>query len=382
MRDAGETSRLQEQRLDVYASRGHYLDHLAPIWRALPPERRGRFIIDHAIAGEARRRGLDCEPGTPGLGPPILVAGMVDAVKGRPVALLEHGAGQTYGNRHRSYAGGVARDHVSLFLCPGPAVARANRDAYPAAAVAEVGCPKLEALAVDERGLGCNCAGPAGFYEPGWTCAGPFEVAETCDYHGNIAEDRPLTFAVSFHWDAGHVSPEARSAWDHYRTGLEALADAFPGRLIGHAHPRQLVHVAPVYRRAGIELVRDFADVVARADVYACDNSSTMFEWAALGRPVIVMNAPWYRRDVEHGLRFWSCADVGPNVEDLEGLVATMRSLETSAELWPRERARQIVDEVYGPGAPYRGPGDAVEALVAWLDSGPPAVPVRRKGRG
>ena len=32
----------------------------------------------------------------------------------------------------------------------------------------------------------------------------------------------------------------------------------------------------------------------AGADVLACDHSSIMFEWAACGRPVVVLEQPWF----------------------------------------------------------------------------------------
>ena len=60
--------------------------------------------------------------------------------------------------------------------------------------------------------------------------------------------------------------------------------------------------------------MRDFDEVMERSTLYICDNSSTLYEFASTGRPVVVLNAPWFRRDIEHGLRFWEHADVGVSV--------------------------------------------------------------------
>jgi hypothetical protein len=58
--------------------------------------------------------------------------------------------------------------------------------------------------------------------------------------------------------------------------------------------------------------VASLREVQRRAAVYVCDNSSSMYEFAATGRPVVVLDLPegrikgiGYRRNINHGLRFW-----------------------------------------------------------------------------
>lgn len=189
---------------------------------------------------------------------------------------MEHGAGQTYrGDPHSSigthgaYAGGLGREDVALFLCPNEPTAEANRATYPDTPAVVVGCPKLDPWA--DRALRRN--------------------------------DPPIV-AVSFHWNA-EIVPEARSAWPHYAAGLAALATSGRVRLVGHGHPRIADRLRAAYNKAGIVYVDDFAHVLDLADVYACDNSSTLYEFATVG-PVVALNAPWYRREIEHGGRFWN----------------------------------------------------------------------------
>jgi glycosyltransferase involved in cell wall biosynthesis len=166
------------------------------------------------------------------------------------------------------------------------------------------------------------------------------------EWHVRVPRVRgdPPVVAVSFHWD-GPAFPETKTSFPHFQPALPALKQSF--KVIGHGHPRIMNYLAAEYRRLGIEVVRDFGDVLKRADVYCTDNSSTLFEFASTGRPVVVMNAPWYRRDVRHGLRFWDCADVGIQVDRPEDLVsAVVRALEDPSEQQVLRRA--AVDKVYG----------------------------------
>lgn len=238
--------------IDFLATEPHYAEHLRPVYDALPEDVRGRF---------ARSPRELRAPGTL-----TVVASWRDYQNTRgPVAFFEHGAGFTYNSPNRSYAGAGGRDRVRLFANVNEHVDAMNRAAYPNARHAIVGAPKLDALT-------------------------------------KLRAPGTRRVAFSWHWDC-HVVPETRTAFPHY---TDVLADV-PGEWqpIGHAHPRAWSFARPRYEELGWEIAETFADVVALADVYVCDTSSTLYEFAALDRPVIVLNAPWYRRDVGHGLRFW-----------------------------------------------------------------------------
>ena len=317
--------------VDFLAGETHYLDHLHPIWQALPPERRGAILLVKsspasdrpsvlkAYALTRRYEGCAAFPDTAraadaaawlrGRTGPVVTASVNDArlvqKSGRPQVFCEHGAGQSYSSEHPSYAGGRGgRQNVRLFLCPNEAVAERNRRAYPGVPAVVIGCPKLDA----------------------WHREPPKPRSE------------PPVVALSFHWPC-EVCPETRWAFPHYRKGLGTVARDPRWQLIGHGHPRALSALRGHYATLGVEVVEQFAEVVARADCYVCDNSSTMFEFASLGRPVVVLNAPWYRREVEHGLRFWEAAGVGVQCDEPEDLPeAIVTALQDAPE---RRRARE-----------------------------------------
>jgi hypothetical protein len=216
-------------------------------------------------------------------------------------------------------------DHqdVALFLVPNDHAAGQWRSAYPHASVAVVGSPRLGTL--PERDGGTDRG------------TGP-------------------VVAVSFH-TTFTFSPELRSAFGHFRSALPALAERY--EVLGHAHPRWGDQMAREFKRLGIEYVADFGEVCRRADVYAVDNSSTLFEFAATGRPVVVLNAPWYRRQIDHGLRFWAASTIGVNADEPGELLSAV-------ELALLDRPDQQAARTAALALVYQPREDAASAVTAW----------------
>ena len=245
----------------------------------------------------------------------------------RPLVLMEHGAGQSYSNRQPSFPGGTERETAALLLVPNDQARARNLQYYPGIPCAVVGCPKLDV----------------------WPMRGPWTPA---------SGRRPVV-CVSFHWHTT-VCPESDWAWHEYREALRGLVGQ-EWDIIGHAHPRAQSTVFPEYRRQGIPTVAGFAEVLQRADLYVIDNSSTLFEFAATDRPVVVLNSKFYRRGVEHGLRFWAAADIGLQVNRPDELVATVRQALADPPAQATTR-RARVAEIY----PFRGDAAAraVDAIM------------------
>jgi hypothetical protein len=258
--------------LVIYSRQPHYDDHLRPIAEAL---------------GVAISRSM-----TPGP-EPVLVAGYGDVLAarrvGRRVMLLNHGAGQTYNVDHPSYSGGGGRRDVVLFLEPGPHAAEATLQAQPDANVVQVGCAKLDRLHRTRR---------------------PRRNA------------KPVV-AVTFHWRC-KVAPETDTAFDYYRDALADLVACNEWTVLGHGHPLIQDELSTLWADLGVEFVPRLADVIERADVLVGDNTSALYEWASLDRPVVCLNAAHYRRDTHHGLRFWDAVP-GIQCDDPADLVASVQ---------------------------------------------------------
>lgn len=331
--------------VDFYASRPHYAEHLLPVWFALPEETRGTWFAPNRVLPAVTEAGVHpVVPGRPGhSGRPIAVASYEDlrTSRPRPAVLLNHGVGQTYGGDprsagHSAYSGGRGREGVVLFLCPSEEDAAACRAAQPNVPAAVVGCPYLDR----------------------WHSA---------DFRPSDEGGKPEV-AVSFHWDC-RISPEARSAFIYYREVLRAFPDEFPDvHFLGHGHPRAWRQLEKFYETATFEPVERIEEVLERASVYLCDNSSTMYEAAAVGLHVVALNAPWYRRNVDHGLRFWSHVP-GPQVDTPGDLAPALRTvLDSPAEAERLRVAAASRAYTYRDGKAAERAAEAITDVIAGLE--------------
>ena len=296
--------------IDVAGRESQFRDHLWPVYRALPPAARGHW---HG-ANLART------PLTAGV---TLVAswGDLKRVQGRAI-YMEHGVGTPYGT-HPSFPGGEGKQGVELFLTPNQHSYDLNRDAYPEAQHRLVGTPKLDEWA-------------------GW----------------EHRRNDPPVVAVAFA-DRNNGVPEGRTAHPYYAKAIRALLGRLPVRWIGHGHPRTWQKWARYWSAIGVEPVRDFREVLQRADLYVVDASSTAYEFAYTGRPVVTLNAPWYRRDVEHGTRFWKHIP-GVQVDDPRDLRAAI----IDAFDGKGETERQAAIEAVYPIRDGTATARAVEAIM------------------
>jgi len=327
-------------RLDFFARRTHYIDHLAPVWNAFPLNRRGIFYVSQQVMDYAiREMGADgivisTEKTPPGNGP-ILSAAYGDMVRAarnedRKIITMEHGTGHGFGTAAYPNARIGKRDLVDLFLMPNEYTAKKSREVRPTRCEV-IGTPKMD------------------------------EIVHTY----TAIPNNPPVIGIAFHWgDKNANPPESGSAWEHYKSILPELKERYT--VIGHGHPLSAEFYREEFEKVGIEWVQDFRDVMRRADIYINDLSSTLYEFLVTGKPIIVLNAPWFRRDVHWGIRFWDYSDVGVNVEHPSELIPAIDwTLSGHWHVCLAQRHKAIID-LY----PYLGYSAhrAVEVLTAYMD--------------
>lgn len=326
---------------DTYSSQRQYDHHIAPVWATLPPEHRGTFHRPESLRQRDPSR-------------PVLVASYRDAMTmgGSSLIHLDHGAGQTYNGgderaRHNgSYAGGDGLDGVRLFLCASERVASMWRERYPKARAISVGVPKLD------RYHGLHGARPLG------------------GGVGFSSETRPPglpTVAITFHSDLA-LCPETRSAWRYYDPHLPRLVTDPRWRVVGHGHPRLWPTIQRRWSELGVDHSPDPDVILSTADVLVADNTSLMMEAAALGIPCVCLNMPSYRRDVEHGGRFWSAVP-GIQVDHPSELAEAIASALADPPAHRAMRERAVAWAYGGPLVPGAA-GRAVTAIMEEFSNG------------
>jgi hypothetical protein len=250
------------------------------------------------------------------------------------VVLMEHGAGLSYTGLppDNPWSGGRGLGmHRALFLAPGPEIAGRHAAAHPEIPVEIVGPVALDT------------------------------------WHGVMLQphSKPVV-CISTHWDC-HVLPETRSAWPWIWMALPAIAASEQWELVGHFHPHEnRTGVAQEKRRffadLGVRVIEDFADVLVQADLFVSDNSSTLYEFAATGRPVLCLNPPWYRRDVQHGLRFWEAV---PGLECDQPAELGLCIERALGDLpWLRKKRAAAVQACYGDKLDGGATARAVDAIA------------------
>ena len=229
--------------------------------------------------------------------------GDVPLVGDRAFVMVEHGTGCSYGGEppDGSTPDLAHRCNMLALACPNEIHARRTGLHHPPAMAEVTGCAKLDA----------------------WP---PDRVRGVTD---------PPTVALLWHWPNRWIAPESNWAFPHWRDAVAVLAargvDRLGYRLVGHGHPRSAAVLWQFYRRSGIPVVAGLGDVWEQASVVTFDNTSAGFESMAVGIPAVVLDCPEYRRDVEHGIRFWWHADAGVRVgggdadELHDAIVATLR---------------------------------------------------------
>jgi hypothetical protein len=327
---------------DFFARRRYYIDHMAPIWNALPADRRGLFHVTEDLVDYARGELDDAQivivdGYTPSGDNPILCAAYADMSraarnKQRKIVTIEHGTGHGFGTDAYPNAEKGKRDQVHLALMPNDYTAAKARAVRPTR-VEVIGTPKMDEWA-------------------------PFELQEFPE------TDEPV-LAIAFHWgDRRSRPPESGSAFEHYQDILPELARRY--HVIGHGHPLATPAHREAFEQAGIEWVSDLREVFRRADMLINDLSSILYEFLVTGKPVIVLNAPWFRRGVHWGIRFWDYAEVGVHVAGPDEL---FHAIEWTTDHYGTVREaerRQAVHDLY----PYLGCSAqrTADVLVAYLD--------------
>lgn len=315
-------------QIDFLARQPYFVDHLLPVYLGLPAGRQGDFYAMGDDVRERLQKRLSLikiknytDDGECGSNP-IVTAAYGDAVRAstanpsRPVILMEHGVGLTFGKA--AYADGAGQ-RVRLSLIPvqsnyilGKVHPEVAHIPHPV-----IGVPKLD------RWSGYR------FAERG---------------------AKPLIVFTFHHGDRHSRPAEVGSAWEHYYQYLPELAKTH--NIAVHHHPSASASRQPFFdliRQHGIREIAEFDDVMREADVLVNDCGSAAYEFCVTGKPVILMNAPWFNKSQKWGIRFWDYSEIGIQVESPEELPAAIHeTLTNDPRRLQREKAARDLFPYFG----------------------------------
>lgn len=318
-------------KVDALASEPHYLDHLMPIWEALPRHLKGAAFFDTTSRLYKKYGRGDC----------VLVASYTDLRKVRhmPAILASHGIGQSYAGdpasaEHPAYPGGNDHENVILFLCPNEQCAYKWSNAYPGAIAAVVGYPKLDSY---------------------------FKIRPTIQRRHT---DSP-TVGFAFNQDI-HICPETRTAFNWYAKALVKASRL--GSVFVTGHPRKIGYYRDCVVKEAIPVEPDFFNILLAADVMCVDNSSIGWELMALGMPIVWLNTPEYRLNVEHGLRFWEWADSGVICDDPTNLMEAVA--QANADSPEQQANRELAIKALFPFQDHLSAYRAARAIQQVIEEG------------
>jgi len=323
-------------QIDFLATQPHFIDHLAPVWDTLAEQNVGTFYVPQHLLGHSQSRlkhrlylfSYEGEVFREYGSDPMLVCSYGDMLYAREINptrrifMMEHGTGHTFGKP--PHPNGIGkRDWVELFLSPNQYTVEKIKSVRPWADCDIIGTPKLDAIYKELNPNGLEI---------------------------KFAYNNPPTIAIGFHWGHQHTRPpENGSAFEHYKDYIPTLAKEY--KLLGYGHPIYRDIYKPFYEERGIEYVDDFYEVMRRADICLNDLSSALYEFLVTGKPVIVLNAPWFRRDIDHGIRFWDYSMIGVHVNDPSGLLEAIEHTLDNYLLVNVQGRRQAIQDLY----PYLG---------------------------
>lgn len=310
-------------KVHALARMPHHMDHIRAVHQHLSDGLRGETVLEPQLENAYVKHWDQDDI--------VMVAGYLDiaAARGRRVIYVEHGAGQSYvnpsGESGNYYHGGNHPENVVGYIGPRQDV-------------------------IDSWG------------RPGFAAGSPI-----CDPYELFSPERVA--AITMHWNGAPPNmvgvPEAGTAFEHYHPKMRQIVATLQDdgwEVVGHRHPR-FTHLLGYWKRLGIREV-EVEEVRTRAQLLICDNTSLAYECAYTGRSVISLNCPEYRREVEHGLRFWSHAP-GLQVNSPEELIDVIPEVDSGIAAVPPALTEYVYGKAYSDGHDGERGAMWVEAFVS-----------------